>query len=454
MVDGVSPWKTGHEFYRADGRGPWRSSYFQGGTYDSGQRSFAVDPNGAASGPDWRQRTIVWNDELLGGDTVYVSSLESESLEMPYGYSMASLQPYRTERQDQVYHNGSLAQAETAVFLGLGGDTNPKFETVQQTAYQNDALGHTTNITVVDISNPSQGSRVIYEASYLDANGQAGELLRYAVDASGLRTEYFYDSLKRLVEVRGLGVTNALASISTTSTNFILDVMGRVTKSAVSSGSLGLTNEGAFDLAGRLRSQTTADSLQTTFEYSDQGRTVTTTLPSSAQVVKTVYPGGRVCILTGSGTVAEFHSHATNISSTHPNGVTLLDTVYYGVTNSPRWKGTGMNNLGLQTLIRTPDFGGNGVLDEEEIYVEYLHQPATHLSPGKEPIHFDLDNTGQVGKTWQGPSYDLASLSRISTTARAYREISGAWFLVETNSLYLVDGSAQPSVASVEGVRP
>jgi hypothetical protein len=137
---------AGHEFYYDDSKGPNKVMYYQGGIFDTNSGNFTVNSNGAVAGPDWRGSALTWfdyfelNQNGWPDEWVGVDQVDGESL---YTGSVV-LRTWRSTRESTVFHNGSKAALEVAVFTGLDETQNPTFEAFQRYLYKNDSLGHLT----------------------------------------------------------------------------------------------------------------------------------------------------------------------------------------------------------------------------------------------------------------------------------------------------------------------
>ena len=272
-------------------------------------------------------------------------------------------------------------------------------------------------------------------------------MLRWESDATGTRTEYSYDSLKRLTQIRRTGVTNALVAIPTIATNIAYDASGRTTLRTVVGANLALTNRWSYDPAGRLLTEISDTGLTTSYSYASGGRIVTTTLPTGGTTVRELYRDRRLNSQTGTAVVSEFHTNRVIYGDMVE--IPLLDTIHWATPSSPRWSATGYDDLSLQALTRKPDFDGVSVVEEIRHHEDFLDKLASIETTGKPPTSYDLDFDGQLGQISQG-SRHLADDGRVSATTRQYLNVGGCWFLTQTNLTFLGDGTSE---ATVTGVR-
>jgi RHS repeat-associated protein len=442
---------AGHDYFFGDHQSAFQASYFQGGTLDPVTCVFTVGSD-ITAGPDWRQSVIVWGvyypyASPYTGD--WVNTVEGQTIWNGLDtLTGASFYTNRTRCESTIYHNGSPAQRDIAVYTGLDTFAAPEFDLIQRFVFKNDSLGHTTNICRIDVSNPTV-IRTVYEANYFDPNGSDGELLRWEIDETGSRSQYSYDALKRRTQTSKVGITNGLAAIPTVVTTTFYDACGRTTAQSLAAAGLTLSNSWSYDIAGRLVQQACANGLTTNYAYSlsgDGGQIVSVTLPSGATLVREQYTDRRLKSQTGTGVVPEFHTYSAG--PVDGNGsVRLLDTTHSSFSNSPRWSATGSDCLGLQCFSRSLDFDGVNYLDRFTSYGYWLNKPDWVAVTGRANTVYGKDFDGQITEVNLGGGVTYSD-SRIKQTFRAFAKIAGNWFLTETNLALLTDGSDQPTITS------
>lgn len=112
--------------------------------------------------------------------------------------------------------------------------------------------------------------------------------LRWRVDEDGVRTDYVYDSARQLIETTRSEVRyNEEVITPEIITEYTRDAAGRVVRTTTYSGAMVTTESTAYDLAGRVISQTDTLGRVTTTAYSDDTLTTTVTLPSGATLITT-----------------------------------------------------------------------------------------------------------------------------------------------------------------------
>ncbi|HPC61415.1 MAG TPA: RHS repeat-associated core domain-containing protein [Verrucomicrobiota bacterium] len=444
-----------HPLHYYDGRGAALVMYYHGGTYDPFSGSFATNGLTPGDGPDWRQSVIYYGYyghplhlEPNEYPPIEVVRVEGEPLwSMPY-YDGVLLAPYVSHRESRIFQDGSLVQRELAVFTGLDEQNEAVFEPYQRIVYQNDSLGHPTNVVLYD-EGSVLGGRVIYQADYRGGGAFDGDLLLWEADDTGIRTEYQYDSLKRLCRAikKGLPAAGGFPAQADVVTATRYDAAGRVVEQSTTSGGLGLTNHWTFDMAGRLTGATDEKGLATKILYELGGRLKTITLPSGATDIQENYLDRRLHTRTGSAVVHEHHDYWVVADPRLPR-VTVLEEVRYG-SGWARWGRIGTDWFCLPAFWESPDYPGTNSVAEWHVHDRYLHHPQVIERPGMERSLFVFDYDGAIGKTVVGPAAygaNLASLSRISRTLRQFVKEGNSWFKVETNYVYLTDGDATPTI--------
>ena len=143
-----------------------------------------------------------------------------------------------------------------------------------------------------------------------------GELL-WEVDEDGIRTDYAYDSARRLMETTRSEVKDG-STVATpeTITEYTRDAAGRVVSVATHTGPLTTTRSTTYDLAGRRVSETDELGRITTTTYSVDGRTTTVTTPSGATLITTHNTDGTVAHVSGTGQRELYYAYALNGSNT------------------------------------------------------------------------------------------------------------------------------------------
>ena len=469
------------------------SSYYNGGTYDPVNKVFLVGTNDIWQGPDWRQSTIYWGVDdgnhdigdqlqpfpLLSSMIVVISYAEGQPV---YGDGTLRLDQVQFQineswKKTQIYSLGSLVQTERYVITGVADNNTdqPICDLIDKTYYLNDLLGHVTNITWLD---PVSGAtRVTYSADYKGTNSCDGDLKLWDQDEQGIRTDYVYDSLKRVVAAvkEGVGANGGFPAQAAITNSITYDAQNRVTSTTTSSSGLSLSASASYDLGGRITSQTDTNGLTTTYVYGSGGRQTTVTLPSGATIISQNYLDRHLKSKTGTGIVNEFHNwqYEEFYDGTSPfefddpvTGTTRSDKIQYGYSGSARYRLQGFDGAGAGegrlVATQTPDWNET---QNVETFYNYGRPDRTSLVSDISQPTMNTDNETHFGYTFDGqtnynatynPCNDglsLASLCRWTRSLHCYENDGGAWFNVVTNLVYRITNSAQAAITSVTKTR-
>jgi len=473
LQGGIKLWDTGTTTYTMDDSwdyglaqheitvytptGAGQSCYYNGGTYDPVGKVFTVSTNAIWMGPDWRKSTIFSGvDEVLGFNVfpfLYVA--EGQPLYQPgHDLSPTYVNTNQGWKQTEIYSQGSLVQKERYVIIGSEDtDTNnPICDIIDKSAYQNDSLGHVTNITWIDPV--TSVSRVMYSADYKGGNANDGDLKLWEEDQYGVQTTYTYDSLKRVIATTkgGVSASGGFAAQAPVTNSFTYDAQNRVLSQSRASSGLSLTSYTNYDVAGRVTQQIETNGLITSNTYSLGGRVVSTILPSGANQVVTNYLDRRVKSKTGSGLVNEYHDWQYLSDSYNPFVSTqwegsVAHQVQYGYSGSPRSHLQCVNWLNQVTADQSPDWSLTNVVE-----AQYIPDAAytgniggvrrVTLDPNNETItlYDSQGNTNSV-ETLSGGSLPGDLSNRRTYSWHGFEKDSGAWFEVQTNWVYAVNGS-------------
>jgi RHS repeat-associated protein len=466
-----------HPVFHDDSGGALESSYYHGGTYDPVTRAFTVSSDEIWKGPDWRRSTICWgyddysfaggNNDPFAAPPQVVTKAEGQWLWDAIWWAPSGIEvtPNRTWKDVEIYHLGSLAQRERYVLVGVSQDPDdqPIFELIGKWCYGNDALGHTTNITWID--GASATSRIVYSADYKGTNTHDGDLKLLEQDEQGVWTTYGYDSLKRTVMSikEGVVASGGFASQPAVTNSLAYDAQDRVLRRTMAAGNLSLTSSAVYDVSGRLTSQTETNGLTTTLSYAQGGRITTRTLPSGATEVTENYLDRRLKSRTGTAIVSEYHTWENfgliYEPDDYPFAVSsdsggMVDTIHYGSPTSARCRFQGQDNVGRVFATATPDWQSSKQVELDTLSVygrPKLYYGSQQPGLGNYTRIF-YDFAGRTNVQLRLPSPNeagLASLDRIQYSIHAFQKVSGAWFDVETNLVFLQDNSAAPTILSI-----
>lgn len=126
--------------------------------------------------------------------------------------------------------------------------------------------------------------------------------LLWEIDENGIRTDYAYDTARQLVEVTRSAVMDGETVITPeTITTYARDAAGRVLSTRQDTGAMTTQESTEYDLLGRMTSSTDVLGRVTTYAYSQDGLTVTQTVPSGATFITRSAPDGTVMEESGTG---------------------------------------------------------------------------------------------------------------------------------------------------------
>ncbi len=227
--------------------------------------------------------------------------------------------------------------------------------------------------------------------------------------------------------------------------------MGERIGETVSSTGLSQSTERQFDKAGRLKREKDEAGLNTTYTYTNGGRTLTLTRPGGATEIIDKYLDGQSKSFTGSAVVARAFDYGVN-----PDG-TRYSQEFIGNAglSSPRWTKNPTDWAQRPVSIEKPSFTGTNVV-ETSFYntLSQLHKKTTMAGTTKlmadKLIEYDelgreirsgldLDNSGTL---------TLASTDRISETEVLFEKVGSDWFKVATSRDYVTDNSSTPVAQS------
>ncbi|MEG0427750.1 MAG: RHS repeat-associated core domain-containing protein, partial [Akkermansia sp.] len=116
-------------------------------------------------------------------------------------------------------------------------------------------------------------------------------------DEDGVLTTYSYNTARQLVEI----IRSATETTPETIISYTRDAMNRVLEERTDIGSLTKIVKTSYDLMGRPVSRTDELGRMTTWEYSDDGLTVTETTPAGATLITKRHEDGTILERSGSG---------------------------------------------------------------------------------------------------------------------------------------------------------
>jgi len=472
---------AGHTYMSTDaesGYKPDRDYYYDHGVFDPLSSAFLLDTNNhiytaeaTLNYPDNRE-TVLYCQGMDLNSEYYNSKQNSydtiEGHQSGLYFSSGVLIPSVTHKATSIYHMGNLLQTESYLYLGQA----ERWSLLYKLRYYLDSLGRATN--VVRIDGLTSAVRTVYSADYRGANGCDGILLLSETDEKGATTVYTYDSLQRVKTV----TAKAFGGLADQVTQFSYDANGQVLSETLTAGNLTQTQAQSFDLSGRVVCQTNQSGEVTLVGYSNNGRTITTTLPGGLTQVVDKYLDRRTKDIFGSAVIPEYYYYDSQFVG-YAGGLWEVGCqekfTYKGHLNSPRWHGDWTDSYDMDAGGESPI--GAGTTNTAWVYKNnYYHGRLYQVqhSAGTPATVYDYDAFGQMlleQNTLNGmgevsfdsivdgedfycsgsPTYDenFADNNRGYFNKSLAIQIGNAWYQATTNCTFLSDASNVPTVQSI-----
>lgn len=445
--------------------------YYERGTYNAGLLRF--DPS--ASGSDWRVTSVSGGDPqtwLAGqGPGATVAVFDGHQIDPIYVVPLQSL------KETKILQRGRVLLRERFVVRAVDATTGQATcELLDQWIHSHDSLGHLIRLARRD---PISGTeRVLFTADWrMPADLRDGNLKMSEVDETGTRITYTYDNLKQRVRSTKMGVSASADSAAQVdlSVSLVFDAAGNTLSQTVEGGTLRLAQSWSYDLAGRLSRHLADDNLETLYQYSNGGRTLSVIHPGGATEVTDRFLDGRTRSITGNAVVAEFFEYGQTGKTAAPGSpeVIVVDRATtlrrQGSAGSVRWHKE-LFDLGEKlTGQHRPVPSGtltNVFAYDSRAQLQHVAEPAAgELGPSSNGSRHQFQLFDPAGSlmgqpVWSGlsasPDYwvnsdaDAASTTRLQKTEAGYEKIGVNWFKVTTHKTYLADLSASPTVLNIQ----
>ena len=239
--------------------------------------------------------------------------------------------------------------------------------------------------------------------------------LLWEIDENGIRTDYAYDTARQLVEVTRSAVMDGETVITPeTITTYVRDAAGRVLSTRQDTGAMTTRESATYDLLGRTTSTTDVLGRVTTYAYSQDGLTVTQTVPSGATFITRSAPDGTV--MEESGTGQRHVIYAIDLVS---DGVRTFTKAVSGETQTELQRSI-VNGAGETLRTGVPNTTG-GVIYTRNTYNARGQLTKTQTDAGNAattmaPTLWEYDAFGNKTKeTWKLADPATTSNSRITT---------------------------------------
>ncbi|HEX8424619.1 MAG TPA: hypothetical protein VF634_14520, partial [Pyrinomonadaceae bacterium] len=181
-----------------------------------------------------------------------------------------------------------------------------------------------------------------------------GDLKASETNAAGVETTYTYDALRRVrtETKKGMAASGTYPAQPDITTTYDYDAEGRSTSEVTTGGGLSQSQLREFDVAGRLKSETSPANLTTKYTYAEGGRIQTVTYPGGATEISDKYLDGRNKSITGTAVVARYTDYGINPDGTQYTQEFSGDA---GLT-SPRWSKITTDWLDRTVKVETPSY--------------------------------------------------------------------------------------------------
>ena len=238
----------------------------------------------------------------------------------------------------------------------------------------------------------------------------------WEIDEDGVRTDYTYDTARRLIETTRSEISDGTAVITPeTITAYERDAAGRVVSTTTHTGPMQTTETTSYDLLGRVTRRTDALGRVSTTSYSEDGLTATTTTPSGATLVNTYNTDESIAHESGTGQRELYHvydfigglRHTTRLTD---NATILMQEIRDG--------------FGQTITLTTPTTLENTYLYTRSVY-NALGQLTRRTEGALAPVAYEYDSMGNPAKQTvilNPASPADATKNRIQTFQTAWEE--------------------------------
>jgi RHS repeat-associated protein len=222
-------------------------------------------------------------------------------------------------------------------------------------------------------------------------------------------------------------------------------------------GKLSLTEVNENDRVRRTTKVVDVNGLETTYTYSDGGRTITASLPNNSERVTKNYLDGQIKSITGNGVIPEYYTYGVNADGTTWTRVDTVNNDYHEIEDitsatNLRYLKTTKDMLGLLIGETSPSFLGTGNVSTEYNYDQY-NRLIAQSQTGMANRLYEYDAVGKIirsGLDMNGNGQlDLASGDRITDNDRIYQIDEGVWYDVSTTKVYPVINNSTVKTVSV-----
>jgi RHS repeat-associated protein len=360
--------------------------------------------------------------------------------------------------------NGA-AQRQTLVHGTVAAPSGVAFKTTQETSVRdqygrevlqesyvfNGATYERTGWTAMDYDDLGQLTQTRRHNGEVITNVWNGDRKISQIDADGVQTDYTYDALVRIKTQtkKGVAANGSFPAQADIVTTYNYNAKGRPVGETISSGTLSLSRTIAYDLAGRMKSETDHACMTTNFTYANGGRTRTVIRPGGATSVTDNYLDNQVKSITGTAVVARYVDYGVNANGTRYTQEFMGNSGLF----SPRWTKTTSDWLGRTITVETPSFTGTLLVqistynNKGQLQAETFTVNAAKLLADKLYEYDEMGNQIRSGSDIDtSGTLTLASTDRITEVDMSYEKVGSDWFRVTTTRTYLVANDATPTI--------
>ena len=360
-----------------------------------------------------------------------------------------------------------LAERDTIVHGNVASPQGVAFKTTKEITVR-DQNGNEV-LTELYVYNGTDYERVGWSVSNYDHRGHLvqsrshkgevatavwnGEQRTSDINAGGIETTYTYDSLGRVKTQtqKGIAAGGGFPAQADVTTTFNFDAEGRQTGTTMSSGGLSLTSTRAYDRVGRLMQETDGAGLNTTYLYTNGGRTTIVVRPGGVSEISDKYLDGQSKSVTGSAVVARYFDYGVNADRT----TYTQEFVGPAGLSSPRWSKTTTDWVAREVKVERPSFTGTNVIETSTYNTLSQLQKRTTMAGSTRLIAdrlYEYDELGHQNRIVSDIDGDgaltLASTDRINEAESIYEKVGNDWFRVNTSRTYLTDNNNTATVRS------
>ncbi|NLX23500.1 MAG: RHS repeat protein, partial [Phycisphaerae bacterium] len=280
--------------------------------------------------------------------------------------------------------------------------------------------------------------------------------LDHEIDEHGIRTEYTYDELGRLLTKTKKGVSAeggcAAQGDIVTTYNYTATVSGAKVEETVHDpgNNYTLTTSMQYDLANRLIGEVDAAGLSTSYTHEfvtvgdHQAQRLTVTRPGEAKEIRNHYIDGQSASITGTAVIHKYFDRGV------ANGQ-RWSTTYTGADlgSSPMWEKTTVDALNQAVQVDQPGYNGSTVTTTNVYSFDRLVKTS---KTGQPDTLYEYDDLGQVFQTGEdvdaGGTLVLNSDDRIRETETLYVEDSNVWWRQTISRVYAVSNDDSPTTTA------